>query len=196
MICTNCGKQNGQDAAYCQRCGCPIEDDEEKTLVVSRPLGNRISAAAGGAEEEIFSISPTLKFVKIGYAAAVFAAFALVAALSLISLVSTSTAVLCGLLLLLIPGFYHLRRSLVRYKLTDSKIEIESGLIAQTTRNVPLSRIQDVTVSRSMLQRLLGLGDIIIDNASEDGGKIVLKDIDSPRAHADQILGRMRQLGQ
>ena len=39
-----------------------------------------------------------------------------------------------------------------------------------------------------------GLGDIIIDNASEDGGKIVLDDIDSPKKYAELMLRQMRQL--
>jgi nitrogen fixation protein len=46
---------------------------------------------------------------------------------------------------------------------------------------VPLCRIQDVTISSTIPQRLLGFGDIVIDNASEQGGKIVLKNINSPR---------------
>jgi hypothetical protein len=39
---------------------------------------------------------------------------------------------------------------MIRYTLTDSKIEIDYGLIARTTRNIPLAKIQDVTVSASI----------------------------------------------
>ncbi|MCV4614370.1 PH domain-containing protein, partial [Escherichia coli] len=72
--------------------------------------------------------------------------------------------------------------------MTDSTIEIDRGLISRTTQNIPLRRIQDVTVSAGILQRILGYGDISIDNASEDGGKVVLKSIDSPKKYADLIL--------
>jgi hypothetical protein len=41
---------------------------------------------------------------------------------------------------------------------------------------------------------MLGLGDVIIDNASEDGGKIVLDDIDSPKKYAEMVLRQMRQI--
>lgn len=190
MRCTQCGKQNDADAVYCQKCGRLLEAEIE-TRVAARP--STLPDAVDSPEKEIFSIAPTLKFVKVGYVAAVLAAFVFVALLSLTAWVPTWLAVIFGLLLLLIPGYYHLRRSLVRYRLTDSKIEIDSGLVAQTTRNIPLGRIQDVTVSRTIPQRLLGFGDIVIDNASEEGGKIVLKDVDSPRAYADQILGQMRR---
>jgi len=95
--------------------------------------------------------------------------------------------------LLLIPGYYHLRRNMVRYTLTDSKIEIDTGLVARTTRNIPLSKIQDVTVSASIPQRLLGFGDLIIDNASELGGSTVLRNITKPRQHADLLLRELRR---
>jgi len=45
------------------------------------------------------------------------------------------------------------------------------------SRNIPLTKIQDVTVSASIPQRLLGFGDLLIDNASELGGTTVLHNI-------------------
>jgi uncharacterized membrane protein YdbT with pleckstrin-like domain len=94
----------------------------------------------------------------------------------------------------LVPLYYHLRKKLVRYTLTDTTIEIDRGLISRTTQNIPLRRIQDVTVSATVTQRMLGLGDLIIDNASEDGGKIVLDGIDEPKKYAELMLRQMRQI--
>jgi len=93
--------------------------------------------------------------------------------------------------LLLVPAYYHLKRNMVRYTLTDSKIEIDYGLIARTTRNIPLAKIQDVTVSASILQRMLGFGDVVVDNASEVGGTTVLHNINNPRHYADLLLREM-----
>ena len=76
----------------------------------------------------------------------------------------------------------------------DTRIEIDSGLVSRTTRNIPINRIQDVTISSGIYQRLLNFGDLVIDNASEDGGKVVIKNIDSPRKYADLLLGQMRRL--
>jgi uncharacterized membrane protein YdbT with pleckstrin-like domain len=81
---------------------------------------------------------------------------------------------------------------MVRYTLTDSKIEIDYGLIARTTRNIPLVKIQDVTVSASIFQRLLGFGDVVVDNASEIGGTTILHNINNPRQYSDLILREMR----
>jgi uncharacterized membrane protein YdbT with pleckstrin-like domain len=107
--------------------------------------------------------------------------------------VSALIAVPVALPLLLIPAFYHLRRNMVRYTLTDSKIEIDQGLIARTTRNIPLRTIQDVTVSATISQRMLGYGNLIIDNASEQGGNVVLRNISDPRHHADLLLRELRR---
>lgn len=148
-------------------------------------------------EREIFSISPTLLFVKIGYSLAVLGGLLLVAFLGVlynVLKIPTWAAILVGLSLLLIPAFYHLKQKLVRYKLTDAKIEIDSGLISKTTRNIPLRTIQDVTVSATVPQRMLGFGNLVIENANENDGKVILKNINSPKKYADVLLKQMRKL--
>ena len=170
---------------------------KEGSRTVGEGVPARSSHVAGSVgEEEIFSISPTLLFVKAGYAAAAVGALVVVGLTSafLWYFVSVGVSVLIGLLMLLVPAYYHVRQKLVRYTLTESTLEIDSGFVSKTTRNVPLRRIQDVTVSASPWQRLLGIGDVVIDNASEEGGKIVLKNINSPKRYADQLLGQMRRI--
>lgn len=194
----------------------PFEREEE-TRVAVRPVGGEnhpvgqappplprkegsLEARVGGdadtdaTEAEIFAISPTLLFVKIGYVVAAFGALLLVAAVSVFTAVSAWIAVLIGLLLFLIPAYYHFKQKIVRYTLTDSKLEIDEGFISRTTRNVPIRRIQDVTVSASVMQRLLGFGNLAIDNASDEGGKVVLKNINDPKYYADVLLRQMRRL--
>ena len=189
MFCAKCGKLNADDAIYCQKCGVLLEVEDE-TRVTIRPN----TSPEREDENEVFCVSPTLMFVKVGYVLAVLGAVLLVIIFKLsVPAVSGWIAVLFGLLLLLIPAYFHFRQKLVRYTLTDSKIEMDSGLISRVTRNVPLDRIQDVTVSTSIFQRMLGFGDIVVDNASEEGGKLILKNINSPKRHADLLLRQMRK---
>ncbi len=143
-------------------------------------------------EEVVFTVRPTMIFIKLGYALAVIGAVGLVILLALIP-VPVYISIPLALTLLLIPAYYHLKRNTVRYTLTDSKIEIDTGLIARTTRNIPLTKIQDVTVSASIPQRLLGFGDLLIDNASELGGTTVLHNISKPRHYADLLLRELRR---
>ena len=131
-------------------------------------------------------------FIKAGYALAVLGGIALVFLLASLS-VPASISIPLALALLLISGYYHLRRNMVSYTVTDSKLQIDTGLVARTTRNIPLSKVQDVTVSASIPQRILGFGDIIVDNASEIGGSIVMHNISKPRHYADLLLRELRR---
>jgi len=166
--------------------------DEAKAYAGDKPAASNTTSPDD--EAKIFAITPTLVFVKMGYVAAALGAIFLVAIFSAFSAVPTWIAVLIGLMLFLIPAVYHVRRKLVRYTLTDTNLEIDQGLIARTTRHVPLRRIQDVTVSATPWQRLLGIGDLVIDNASDEGGKVVLKDINTPKSYADSLLKQMRRI--
>ena len=191
MYCIKCGAQNSDDATFCQKCGNRF-DDEVETKVAVRGAGHEPEA---GQQQVIFTVSPTLKFVMAGYAIAVVAAFLLVALFSiLLPGVSPLITIFVGVLFLLVPAFYHLRQKLVRYSLTDTTIEIDRGLVSRSTQNVPLRRIQDVTVTSTFFQRLLGFGDIVVDNASENGAKVVLDNIDSPRKYANMMLDQIRRL--
>jgi uncharacterized membrane protein YdbT with pleckstrin-like domain len=98
-----------------------------------------------------------------------------------------------ALAVLLIPAFYHVKRNMVQYTLTNHKLEIDEGFIARTTRNLPLRNIQDVTVSSTIFQRLLGYGNVVIDNASELGGPTILHNVHNPRQYADLLLRELRR---
>jgi membrane protein YdbS with pleckstrin-like domain len=192
MHCSNCGSYIPPGVRFCSNCGSPAGDPEvtriarvQSGLPVQQDLNEEL-------EQVIFTVRPTMIFIKLGYALAVLAAFALVVLLGWVE-VPALISVPIGLALLLAPAYYHLRRNMVRYTLTDSKLEIDTGLIARTTRNVPLSKIQDVTVSASIPQRILGFGDLIVDNASELSGTTVLHNISNPRHFADLLLRQLRR---
>ncbi len=190
MTCSSCGAYVTPSVRFCSNCGAAV--DTESTRIArlqSRALENSID---GDLEHTIFTVRPTMIFIKAGYAMAVLGGIALVFLLASLT-VPASISIPLALALLLIPGYYHLRRNMVRYTVTDAKLQIDTGLIARTTRNIPLSKVQDVTVSASIPQRLLGFGDIIVDNASEIGGSTVMHNISKPRHYADLLLRELRR---
>ncbi|HEX8502966.1 MAG TPA: PH domain-containing protein [Pyrinomonadaceae bacterium] len=146
-------------------------------------------------EQTIFTVRPTLLFVKLGYLLAALGAFLVIALLAWQpwAAIPFYVSLPVALTLFLLPAYKHLMRNTVRYTLTDSKIEIDQGFISRTTRNIPLRNIQDVSVTTSIPQRLLRFGNVVVDNASEVGGTTVLRDIPDPRRHADLILREMRR---
>jgi uncharacterized membrane protein YdbT with pleckstrin-like domain len=191
MHCSNCGSYVPPGVRFCSGCGSPASDPEA-TRIARIQSGIPVPADEDDdLEQIIFTVRPTMIFIKLGYVLAAIGAIGLVFLLALTPLPSW-ISVLLALSLLLIPAYYHLRRNMVRYTLTDAKMEIDTGLIARTTRNIPLSKIQDVTVSASIPQRILGFGDLIVDNASELGGTTILHNISKPRHYADLLLRELR----
>ncbi|HVF58130.1 MAG TPA: PH domain-containing protein [Pyrinomonadaceae bacterium] len=221
--CLNCGAALSGAARFCAACGKAADSEEtryasEETRIASeqtrlaaprpapvarpQPVVPLAQASARAplqeeAERIVFTLNPTLLFIKFGYALAALGGIALVALLALIPRgwleVPLYVSIPLGLSLLLIPAYQHIKRNMIRYTLTDSKIEIDRGFITRTTRNIPLRNIQDVTVTSTIFQRLLKFGDIVIDNASEVGGTTVLRNIPEPRRHADILLRELRR---
>ena len=192
MHCSNCGSYIPPGVRFCSGCGAAANDPEITRLARTQSGLSLENAGVTEMENTIFSVRPTLIFIKLGYLLAVLGGIGLVVLLALIP-VSPLISIPLGLALLLIPAYFHLRRNMIRYTLTDAKMEIDTGLVARTTRNIPLSKIQDVTVSASIPQRLLGFGDLIVDNASEVGGTIVMHNINKPRHYADLLLRELRR---
>jgi membrane protein YdbS with pleckstrin-like domain len=194
MLCANCGSTLNPNSRFCDQCGAAAPDAEE-TRIARPQFAVPARHDDDDIEKVVFTVRPTMLFIKFGYVAAIIGAILLTVLLAMVRFVDIPLYVSLpiALALLLIPAYYHLKRNMVRYTLTDSKIEIDHGLIARTTRNIPLSKIQDVTVSASILQRMLGFGDVVVDNASEVGGTTILHNINSPRQYADLILRALRR---
>ena len=193
MHCDKCGSFLDSDSRFCKTCGAPLHDPEETRIARPQSSVPTHLDEDNDVESVIFRVRPTMLFIKIGYGAAILGAILLTILLAMIKIVDipwyVSLPIAMGLLL--IPAYYHLKRNMIRYTVTDSKIEIDYGLIARTTRNIPISKIQDVTVSASIWQRLLGFGDIVVDNASEIGGTTTLHNINNPRHYADLLLRQL-----
>jgi membrane protein YdbS with pleckstrin-like domain len=190
MTCSNCGAYVAPSVRFCSNCGTAVDSEATRIArIQSRALE---MSADRDLEHTVFTVRPTMIFIKAGYALAVIAGITLVFLLASLG-VPASISIALALALLLIPGYYHMRRNMIRYTVTDATLQIDTGLIARTTKNIPLSKIQDVTVSASIPQRMMGFGDIIIDNASEIGGSIVMHNISSPRHYADLLLRELRR---
>ncbi len=62
-----------------------------------------------------------------------------------------------------------MRRQFTMFVLTTDRLITRSGIIAKESREIPLERINDVTFTQSVLERMLGAGDLLIESAGERG---------------------------
>ena len=217
MFCNKCGNKLSPESIFCNRCGSrtisenvPAVPDqysrgEDYDRRAVRPASDARPAAPGYAmaeDEVIFTLKPTLIFVWVLYFVAAIAWLAVAAILGLIVGTFSSSSIwsswgilvllIIGVVLFAFPAYKHLIRSREVYTLTNHHLQMRFGLIAKTVRNIPVAKIQDVTVTAAVWQRLLNIGDIEIDSASE-GGKIILDNIHYPNRYADMILAEARR---
>nr|WP_250893951.1 PH domain-containing protein [Croceibacterium selenioxidans] len=80
--------------------------------------------------------------------------------------------ILGAVLLLSLGGGWLVWRK-TRYRLGESDVRIEGGIINRTARSVPYERIQDVSLEQKLLPRLLGLVEVKFETGA--GGKDELK---------------------
>jgi uncharacterized membrane protein YdbT with pleckstrin-like domain len=63
------------------------------------------------------------------------------------------------------------------YVITDRRIITRTGIVARTGRDMPISRVNDVTFSHSgLLERILRCGTLVVESAGERG-QLVLSDV-------------------
>lgn len=194
MYCNECGQTLPDGSRFCNKCGATITANKSSSGFTS---GGPAAVAPYADEHAVFTLRPTLIFVLVRY---IVAALVLIATAALMGVLSNKVSgqvaflVILGVAIIAFanPVYHHILRKREVYTLTNHKLEMRYGIIAKVVRNIPLRNIQDVTVTASFWQRLLKLGDIEIDSASETG-KIILDDIHNPERYADMILAELRQ---
>jgi uncharacterized membrane protein YdbT with pleckstrin-like domain len=139
------------------------------------------------------SIRPTMKTVWVGY----FFAAALVGVIAWLWYRYASDYPIWGaapaLVLFIAPIRMHLKRFLIGLHLHDGHLTVERGFFSRTRRTLDIAKIQDVTVSRTFWQRMLGTGDLRLESAGESGA-VEIANVDKPKEIADEILAESKRL--
>lgn len=111
-----------------------------------------------------------------------------------VSLIGNSTAqlIIVGIAVLLL--LYTTVRPLVswlttQFVFTTHRVLTRTGILHRTGRDIPLARINDVSFSNTLIERLLGCGTLMVESASERG-QIILHDI----PHAETVQARLYRL--
>ena len=95
-------------------------------------------------------------------------------------------AVLFLMVWLIVPV---LRWRTTTYELTTKRLRTRFGIITRKGRDIPLTRINDVSFEQGPLDRLLGCGRLVVESAGEHG-QIVLTEI----PHVERVQATLFQL--
>jgi len=217
QTCKSCGQENPDTGSTCIQCGRSLADATVHTqpLAVAEdaPLAppqrlakGPASSTAGSAETE-----KPLWAGRASYKATLdhWLVFAMVLAVALVLLLAFGRAdspkplrqfihLLCWLVIVP-PGLWltvkmlYLRWAFA-YRLTEQRLFVDRGIITRTTDQLELIRVDDIRVRQGLLDRLLGLGDVIVVSTDATDGTLVVRGIDKPHDVAELIRTQMRQL--
>ncbi len=83
--------------------------------------------------------------------------------------------------------YLQIKRRFTVMTLEGDKVRFESGVFSKTTRNIVVTKVQDVGVKQTFWQRVFQVGDISIETAGETS-RLMITNIDHPQEVADEIL--------
>jgi uncharacterized membrane protein YdbT with pleckstrin-like domain len=75
------------------------------------------------------------------------------------------------------------------YEVTTRRLRLRDGILTRHGRDIPLSRITDVSFRKGLLDRLLGCGTLVVESAGEHS-ELTLANL----PHVEQVSSRLFQL--
>ena len=83
--------------------------------------------------------------------------------------------------------FFGLPLSFTKYICTDEKFIVEAGMLSTREDEIRLYRIMDLTLERSFMQRIFGLGTIKCDTMDKSMPRLEIKNIKKSRDVKEMI---------
>lgn len=99
--------------------------------------------------------------------------------------------VLLLLVLLVRTGYRILSTS---YRITTQRLFLRRGIISQTVDQTELLRVDDVQMKRSLLDRLLGTGNVQVISSDRTDSDITIKGVEDPATVAEHIRRHTRSV--
>ncbi len=84
---------------------------------------------------------------------------------------------------------------LSRYRITTRNLYFDAGLITTTSEQVPLWAVRDIDMKQYLVQKMRGLGDVIVHVQHSDytgRAKVELRDVQNP-AYVRELLNQHAQ---
>lgn len=99
--------------------------------------------------------------------------------------------VLAAVLVLALSVLPFIRWATTHYVVTDRRLITRKGVIARSGRDMPLARINDISFSHTVVERMLGCGTLVVESAGERG-QLVLTNV----PHVEAVQRRIYELAE
>ena len=174
----------------------PYPPDQESSEEYEEDYPERRDADYRGniadQDQVIFSITPAFYEVLPSYLVAIALSLIVTAGVAY-ARGSLGIALIAAAVFFIRPIIRHMRLKRTVYTLTGAKLEIRTGIFSKDARNIPLRHIDNVEVSETLKERLIGVGDVLIDSAALDT-KMVMNNVKNPRKYADMIMEQLQYM--
>lgn len=102
--------------------------------------------------------------------------------------------VVVGILVAVLLGIVYVafRFRAWRFEIRDDDLYLERGVFTRVTTVVPFVRVQHVDTQRGPIERLLGLGSVVVYTAGSRGADVTIPGLTPERA--SELQGRLRNL--
>lgn len=179
MRCPQCGFDAAQGAAFCARCGV--------RLFAPRPDAVR--------EYALIRILPSWwRFSRELVLSVLLTGGGLYLIIGNRGRLGPGIAVL--LLGPIVFGLTALARKFTNWSLTSDRLIERRGFLANHRREMELADVRSIEVDRSLKQRILGLGDVIIASSASAEFLIRMSDIPDPERVSEMLRqARLKRLG-
>ncbi|MCO6437909.1 MAG: PH domain-containing protein [Phycisphaerae bacterium] len=81
-----------------------------------------------------------------------------------------------------------------RYRLTSQRLFIERGILSQTIDQTELVRVDDVRIRKSLMDRVFGLGSVVVNSTDATDRQLIIVGIPDPDRVAELIRSNMRTM--
>jgi membrane protein YdbS with pleckstrin-like domain len=155
---------------------------DEETLLVARPsrvifLSHYVAAAAVG----LLGVALLMRRIELPTLDVLGASPSLVA------------GGLLALLALLLVLAAELKRQVQKYSVTEWRVMRRDGLLRRRVQHMPYTKVERIEISQSVLQRMVGIGDVVIDTGED---RITFAAVRRPRLVETTIAERVAERSQ
>lgn len=102
---------------------------------------------------------------------------------------------LVGALLMLLAGWRALNHHMDRFVVTNMRVFRVRGVVAESAATMPLARVLDITVRKTLLGRFLGYGHFVFESAAQEQGLRDIRFVPHPDRLDLMIQEQVQQAG-
>jgi len=165
----------------------------ESTSPLSANLPHR---PADDTEEVYYEGSPVLRGAILKGSLWILVGLILIAAPIVAKAVFHQSVGPIGFVILIVAGFIILsvpivKAMTIRYRITNYRIDYERGILRKDIDTLELWHIEDITFHQSILDRMLGIGKILILSHDDTTPKLEMRSLPNARHLFDQLKQRI-----